>query len=266
VYAEASNRARLVDGLQRARDQGADLVVLPELPLNPWSPAFEDARAEDAEPPDGARQEAMAQAARAAGVALLGGVIMLEHGRRHNTAVLYDRQGTTVARYRKLHLPQEPGFWEANHYEPGDDPPRVVQLPGFEDVPLGLQLCSDVNRPEGSHLLGAQGAVAILAPRATEAGTWERWKLVLRANAMTSATWVLSVTRPRPEFEVPLGGPSVVIAPDGSVVAETTEELCIADVTLETVAAARRDYPGYLAVRPDVYAAGWSAAATLASR
>src|SRR5207249_7365128 len=110
-----------------------------------------------------------------------------------------------VGSYRKLHLPEEEGFWETSHYDPGDRPPSVIHgLP----LPIGIQICSDVNRPEGSHLLGALGAELIVCPRATEAATFARWKTVLTANAITSCTYVISVPRPQPEFGVPLGGPS----------------------------------------------------------
>ena len=66
---------------------------------------------------------------------------------------------------RKVHLPDEPGFHEVDHYRPGTEPPRRVDLEGLA---LGVQLCSDANRPVGSHLLAAQGVQAIVVPRATE--------------------------------------------------------------------------------------------------
>lgn len=258
VFSDGSGR--LQARLREARDRGAALVVLPELPLNDWCPAHRGVRDEDAEDEGGPRQQALAEAARGAGIAVLGGAIVRDgQGRRHNTALLYDAAGACLAAYRKLHLPDEPGFWEADHYAPGDEPPRVVALDGF---PLGIQLCSDVNRPEGSHLLGALGAEAILAPRATEAGTFERWRLMLRANAIASCAYVLSVTRPAPEHGVPLGGPSIAIDPNGTVLVETEDAIATVTLARAAVAEARRAYPGYLAVRSDIYAAAWTAAAT----
>lgn len=256
VFWEADGARRLWSRLVRAREDGAGLAVLPELPLNAWCPARREPRDEDAEPAEGERHRALAEAARASGVAVLGGAIVRgADGRRRNTALLFDAEGTCVGRYEKLHLPDEPGFWETCHYEPADTPPAVVEACGFR---LGIQLCSDVNRPAGSHLLGALGAEAILAPRATEGATFDRWRLMLRANAMASATYVLSVTRPAPEDGVPLGGPSIAIGPDGEVLLETYAE--VATVTLHRAALqrARRDYPGYLPVRADLYAKGWA--------
>jgi N-carbamoylputrescine amidase len=251
---------RLAARLTEARSEGAELVLLPELPLNPWSPATAIPRDEDAEPPEGPRHRALSAAARQAGIAVLGGAILCDPatGKRHNVALLFDAAGRLAGSYAKLHLPDEEGFFEPAHYEPGSEPPAVL---GGLGIPVGVQVCSDSNRPEGSHLLGALGAEVILVPRATEASTWERWKTVLRANALTSGAYVLSVSRPAPEFGVPLGGPSVAIAPDGEILVETTAPLAVVDLDRGAVAAARKRYPGYLAVRADIYARAWGALA-----
>ena len=186
-----------------------------------------------------------------------------ETGRRHNTAIVLDERGAAVATYRKVHLPQEAGFWEADHYEPGDDAPQVVRGLG---LPFGIQLCSDNNRPEGSHILAALGASAVLAPRATESATFPRWELVFRANAMTSAVWIVSVNRPAPESGVPLGGPSIVVSPEGEIAARSMERLAIFQLDESAVERARRGYPGYLDTRADVYADGWRGATSSRSR
>lgn len=251
---------RLRERLAEARNAGAELAVLPELPMNPWSPATRDIQAEDEEPPNGPRATIQSDAAREAGIALIGGAIVRDaaDGTRRNRALIYDADGVLVTTYAKLHLPEEPGFWETSHYEPGIDPPSVIDA---FDIPLGVQICSDTNRPAGSHILSALGADVICIPRATEKATYERWKLVFRANALTSSAYVLSVNRPRPEQGVELGGPSIVIAPNGEVVLETTDTIGIAEVNREAVAQARQDYPGYLPVRAALYAKAWNRAA-----
>jgi len=255
TFWEPDGAVRLKQRLAEAADRGADLALLPELPMNPWSPATREARDDDAEPMDGPGSRAQAEAAAEAGIGLVGGIIHRdETGRRTSRALIFDRSGAIVATYEKLHLPEEEGFWETSHYEPGTEPPRRIDAFG---VPIGLQLCSDNNRPEGTHLLGAQGAVAMLNPRATEEATYQRWKVVFRANAMTSACYVLSVNRPYPEQGVPLGGPSVAIDPRGDVILETTDRMAL--VTLDASAAleARKGYPGYLPVRARLYADAW---------
>jgi predicted amidohydrolase len=248
---------RLTARLREARESGCRLAVLPELPLNRWAPVGRIPSDDDAEAPGGRRQELQSAAAAAGGIAVLGGAIVRDptSGIRHNTALLYDERGTVVNRYRKLHLPEEEGFWETSHYEPGDEPPTVVDALG---VPVGVQLCSDVNRPWGCNLLGAQGAVAILAPRATAGDTWDRWRLVLRADAVTSCAYVVSVNRPGGQPDFPNAGPTVAIAPDGTVLLETRERLVTVEVDAHVVAKVRREYPGYLPVHTSLYGRGWS--------
>jgi predicted amidohydrolase len=256
VYWEPDGAGRLADRLAEAADRSADLAVLPELPLNPWSPATKDARDEDAEPMDGPRARSQAEAAAAAGIGLVGGIIhRSEDGRRTSRALVFDAAGRLTGTYEKLHIPEEEGFWETSHYEPGTEPPRRIDTFG---VPIGLQLCSDNNRPEGTHLLGAQGVTVMLNPRATEEQTYQRWKTVWRANAMTSCCYVLSVNRPHPEQGVLIGGPSVAIDPKGEVLLETTETLALVTIDSGVVANARRGYPGYLPVRARLYADAWA--------
>jgi predicted amidohydrolase len=209
----------------------------------------------------GPRWTAQSGAARAAGVFLVGGAIVRdpETRRRHNTAFVFDRDGRQIAGYRKAHLPSEEGFWEADHYAPGDAVAKpVTGLP----MPLGLQICSDANRPTGSHVLAALGAELIVVPRATPASSWPRWQLVLRANAVTSCCFVATINRPGPEAGVPIGGPSAVFAPDGSILHESTDALAVITVDRAAVERNRRDYPGYLAVRHELYADGWASLRT----
>jgi predicted amidohydrolase len=190
---------------------------------------------------------------------LIGGIIYrAEDGRRTSRALAFDRTGAIVASYEKLHLPEEEGFWETSHYEPGTEAPQRIDAFG---LPIGLQLCSDNNRPEGTHLLGAQGVMAMINPRATEERTYQRWKTVWRANALTSCCYVLSVNRPHPEQGVLIGGPSVAIDPKGEVLVETNDTVAVVTLDQAIVAQARRGYPGYLPVRARLYADAWGAIA-----
>jgi N-carbamoylputrescine amidase len=256
VFWEQDGPMRLKERIAEAAQRGADLAVLPEIPLNPWSPATKEARDDDAEPMDGPRARAQGEAAAEAGIGLVGGIIHRdEAGRRTSRALVFDATGAVRATYEKLHLPDEPGFWEPSHYEPGTEAPRRIDAFG---VPIGVQVCSDINRPEGTHLLAAQGALAVVNPRATEERTFQRWKTVWRANALTSCCYVLSVNRPHPEAGVLLGGPSVAISPSGEPLVETTDRLALVTLDASVVADARRAYPGYLPVRARLYADAWA--------
>jgi N-carbamoylputrescine amidase len=200
----------------------------------------------------------LGQVARQAGVALVGGVIQREgpDQPRFNTALCFDAAGHLVSRYRKVHVPQEEGYWEADHYQAGTNAPAVIELAGAR---VGIQICSDINRLVGAHLLAAGGAEVIVVPRATPSESYARWRKVFEVAAITTASYIVSVNRPRPEFGVDIGGPSIVVAPDGALLLETTEPISTVSLDLGRVEAARAEYPGYLAYPAEVYANGWRA-------
>lgn len=259
VFPYRDEEERLLTHLREAKAHGAQLAVLPELPLNRWAPVSKVPSEADAEPPYGPRESAMAVAARATGLAVLGGAIVRDqaNGRRYNTAVLFGADGEELLRYRKIHLPDEEGYWEAHHYDPGGELQPPADVGGFG---IGVQVCSDANRPQACNALAAMGADAILLPRATPAETYPRWRLVLRANAVTSCAYVISVNRPGTRSQGVIGGPSMVAGPSGEVLLETRDP--VATITLEksVLGRARQEYPGYLDVRADVYARAWRAA------
>ena len=257
TFFSADGEARLRTRLREAKDAGAELAVLPEIPLNPWSPAQMTPVDDDAEELGGRRHRAMSAAAKEAGIGLIGGAIVRDPAteRRHNTALVFDTNGSLVASYAKVHLPDEPGFHEPCHYEPGStmaEPIRAFALP------IGVQICSDINRPMGSHALAAAGAMAIVNPRATEAATFERWKLVFRSTALTTCAYVLSVNRPSPEQGVPLGGPSIAVDPNGDVLVETSDRIALVRLDEQVVIASRKRYPGYLAHPAELYGQAWN--------
>lgn len=259
VFWQPDGLGRLDERLEEASRRGADVALLPELPLHPWRPATKDVVDEDAEPMGGPRMTAQAAAARRAGIGLVGGIIHRDtDGRRTSRALVFDARGELISTFEKLHLPEDPGFWETSHYEPGTAAARPI---GAFGLPIGIQICSDTNRPEGAHLLGALGAEAILVPRASEEATYQRWKVVFRANALTSAAYVLSVNRPDPEHGVLLGGPSVAIDPSGYAVVETTDRLALVTLDHEVIRKARVDYPGYLPIHARIYADAWASVA-----
>ena len=256
VFWEPDGAIRLKERLAEAAERGADLAVLPELPLNAWHPSTRQTKDEDAEGMSGQRTRTQAEAAAEAGIGLVGGIIHRdEQARRTSRALVFDGAGEVRATYEKLHLPEEEGFWETSHYEPGTEAPKRIDVFG---MPIGLQLCSDNNRPEGTHLLGAQGVMAMINPRATEEKTYQRWKTVWRANALTSSCYVLSVNRPHPEDGVLIGGPSVAIDPRGELLIESTDRMALVTLDAKVVTEARSAYPGYLPIRARLYADAWA--------
>jgi predicted amidohydrolase len=256
VFHGPDGPVRLRQRLDEARGGGGELALLPELPLQTWVPATKDARDEDAEPTGGSLHRLLSDASRESKIGVMGGAIVRDAstGRRFNRALLYDARGELAGTYDKLHVPCEEGFWEAHHYDAGDEPPHRVDTFG---LPVGMQICSDLQRPQGVYLLGAQGAAAVFGPRATPATSYQRWRRVIRIAAQLSATYVISVNRPSPEGGAPIGGPSVVADPDGELLVETTEPVTCVTLESSAVDRAREEYPGYLDVRAELYARAW---------
>lgn len=254
---------RLTQRLTEARSLGAELALLPELAMNPWSPATKVADPDDAEELGGKRTQIQQKAVKEVGIAMIGAVLTLEEGVRRNTSVVFSASGNILGTYSKTHLPEEPGFWETSHYVPGTSYGRPFEIDQFK---FGVQICSDANRPEGSHLYGAMGAQAILNPRATELATYERWRPVFIANALTSGLYFLSVNRPVPEQGVLIGGPSIAVSPRGGVLVETTEPVAVVRLERAKVEASKHLYPGYLPVRSSLYAEAWSSVSDVEAR
>lgn len=255
VFPDDSAGERLHERLWEARCDGAELAILPELPLDSWCPARREPSEDDAEELDGRRHELLSASAKEVGLPLVGGAIVRDaSGRRGNTALVYDADGALVGSYRKVHLPFEEGFWETAHYEPGVEPPRPISGLGPS---LGVQICSDINRTVGAQLLAAHGVEVVCAPRSTPLSTYARWRLVYQAAAVTGCAYVVSVNRPGPEAGVDIGGPSLVAGPDGTVV-EAQDPVTVVSLDLASLGRLRRDYPGYLPFPADVYARGWA--------
>ena len=245
---------RLVARLQVAKDEGAQLAVLPEIACNPWSPSTKNIRDEDSENLGGARCSMQSDAAKEVGIGVVGAAILKNNGERYNTCLLWDEQGELIGTYQKHHIPEEDGFWETSHYSPGIEGFPVYEYRGFR---IGMQICSDMNRPQGSHLLAAAGADVIVGPRSTELATYEKWRPVWIANALTTGCYVCSVNRPEPEDGVLIGGNSIAVAPNGEVLLESSDAITIFTIRQSTIQQSRIDYPGYLPCRSELYASCW---------
>ncbi len=256
IFTEDPDGSQLTHSLAEAKSLGASIAVLPELPLNTWSAATRECCSEDAESLDGERVTRQSRAAESVGIGLVGGAIIRDDNEiRRNTALVFGPDGTLLDTYAKCHIPDEPGFRESDHYEPGASFARPVA--GL-DVPLGIQICSDANRPQGAQVLASLGAELIVVPRATEAATWHRWKPVLQASALTCCCYVASVNRPAPENGVLIGGPSFAVDPEGKVLVESEDDIAVFEVDRSLMPKYRSTYPGYIAVRSDLYAKAWS--------
>ncbi len=154
VFWEPDGPIRLKQRLAEAADRGADVAILPELPLNPWSPATKQVREDDAEPMGGPRTTAQAEAAAEAGIGLIGGIIhRADDGRRTSRALVFDAAGQVVATLREAPPPRRGGLL-------GDEPLRARRR-----APAANRRVRAAHRPAA--VLGQQPARGHAPPRRT---------------------------------------------------------------------------------------------------
>ena len=234
----ADNRAAL-DDVAAALPADTDLVVLPEAFARDFGQPGSDL-SPYAETLDGPFAGHLRKLAGSTGAAWLAGMFETaeDPGRPLNTLVLAD--GDREVAYRKIHLYDSFGYHESRTVSAGPIEPAATDVRGF---PVGLMTCYDLRFPELARALTIAGAEALLVPAAWVAGERkvEHWRTLLRARAIENTVWVVGVGQPGPRYT----GHSVVVAPDGDVVAEAGEDAAELDAVLdrEAVAEVRRTNP-----------------------
>ena len=250
--------ARMVTLLEQAAERGAGLVVFPELAFTTFFPRW----LLDGEALDQYYERAMPNpavqplfdCARALGVGFhVGYAEMTPKGRRFNCAILVQPDGTVLGRYRKVHLPGsvEPREGarfqqlEKRYFAYGDGGfPAFRAGPGWQNAIMGMMICNDRRWPESWRVLGLQGVELVCVGYNSAAydpngGSTEdealrtfHSKLVVQANAYMNATWAVAVAKAGNEDGSGLIGGSVIVDPNGVIVAEAQtlgDEVVVAD-------------------------------------
>ena len=258
--------------LREAAGAGAEIVCLPELYRTPYFCQREDAALFDlAEPVPGPSTEALGRAARDAGVAVVVPVFERRAaGLHHNSAVVIDADGRTVGIYRKMHIPDDPLFYEKFYFTPGDLGFRAFDVrPGR----IGTLICWDQWYPEGARLTALRGAAILFYPTAIgwhpaekeESGPEQRsaWQTIQRSHAVANGVYVAVVNRVGHEVPPEGGdglefwGSSFLADPFGVVIAEAStdrEEILVGEVSLSRIEDVRRNWPFLRDRRIDAYA------------
>ena len=266
------NLAASVAGIREASRRGARLVLLQELHALRYFCQTEDTAAFDlAEPVPGPTTDALGRVAAELGVVVVASVFERRApGLHHNTAVVLDRDGRVAGLYRKMHIPDDPGYHEKFYFAPGDL--------GFEPVPtslgrLGVQVCWDQWYPEGARLMALRGAELLLYPTAIgwsdeddaaeQAREREAWITIQRAHAVANSVPVLVANRtglePDPSGAsrgIRFWGTSFVAGPQGEIVAEAPADepaVLVAELDLARGEAVRRVWPYFRDRRVDAY-------------
>jgi N-carbamoylputrescine amidase len=267
----AANVERAVKGVRDAAQKGAEVVCLPEMYRTPYFCQREDAALFDlAETVPGPSTEAFQKAARDAGVAVVVPIFEKRAtGLYHNSAVVIDADGAVLGLYRKMHIPDDPAFYEKFYFTPGD-----LGFKAFDTQAgrIGTLICWDQWYPEGARLTALRGAAVLFYPTAIgwhphekeQYGTHQRdaWRTIQRSHAIANGVYVAVVNRVGHEIP-PGGGPglefwgsSFVADPFGVVVAEAGqgEEILVATIDLGRMEDVRRNWPFLRDRRIDAYA------------
>ncbi len=266
-----ANAERAVKGVRDAARAGAQVVCLPELFRSPYFCQREDAHLFDlAEPVPGPSTEALGRAAKEAGVAVVAPVFERRApGLYHNSAAVIDASGEIVGLYRKMHIPDDPSFYEKFYFTPGDLGFRAFDTHAGR---IGTLICWDQWYPEGARLTALQGAAVLFYPTAIgwhphekdAHGTAQRdaWRTIQRSHAIANGVYVAVVNRVGHEVP-PEGGPglqfwgsSFLCDPFGVVVAEAStdkEEVLVGEIDLGRLEDVRRNWPFLRDRRVDAY-------------
>ncbi|MCQ2254787.1 MAG: carbon-nitrogen hydrolase [Bacteroidaceae bacterium] len=256
-----ANISRIDAAVREAANKGAELIVLQELHNSLYFCQTENVDLCNlAEPIPGPSTEHFGALAKELGVVLVTSLFERRAaGLYHNTAVVFEKDGTMAGKYRKMHIPDDPAYYEKFYFTPGDL--------GFHPIKtsvgvLGVQVCWDQWYPEGARLMALQGAELLIYPTAIG---WESsdtddekqrqltaWQTVQRGHAVANGLPVIAVNRCGHE-EDPSGqtngiqfwGHSFVAGPQGEMLydAGTEEEISIIDVDMKRSENVRRWWP-----------------------
>lgn len=267
-----ANHEHLQTALAQAAGDGAQLVLLQELHNGPYFCQNEDpARFDEAEPLDGRTRRMLSQAAREHGLVIVGSIFEKRAaGVYHNTAIVLDSDGSLAGYYRKMHIPEDPGYHEKFYFTPGDG--------DFDPIDtsigrLGVLVCWDQWYPEAARLMALAGAEMLLYPTAIgwdpqddeeeQARQLEAWQTVQRGHAVANGIPVLACNRVGHEADPSGRGPgqsfwgnSFVAGVQGELLGKAPgDEECvlIIELDLSRSEAIRRIWPFLRDRRIDAY-------------
>jgi N-carbamoylputrescine amidase len=264
------NIRRAIKGVNKAARKGAAIVCLPELFASTYFCQREDASIFDlAEPIPGPITKALSIAARKAGVTVVAPVFERRAaGVYHNSVAIISRDGKIAGLYRKMHIPDDPGYYEKYYFTPGD-----LGFHAFDTQvgPVAPLICWDQWYPEAARLVALEGANVIFYPTAIGwhphekerygAAQHDAWKTIQRGHAIANGVYVAVVNRIGHEkvgdgAGIEFWGSSFVANPQGVIIAEAStdrEEVLVAEVDLNHLEDIRRNWPFLRDRRIDAY-------------
>ncbi len=259
------NLAATARRIRVAAEDGARIVCVQELFRSRYFPQAEDTAAFAlAEPVPGPTTERFRPLARELEVVIVASVFEARApGVYHNTAVVIDADGEVLGKYRKMHIPDDPGFYEKFYFIPGDLGFRTFRT---RHAHVGVLICWDQWFPEAARLAALGGAEILFYPTAigwnagetaaARRAQLEAWELVQRSHAVTNGVYVAAVNRVGREGGITFWGSSFVADPSGRVLARAGKvkpEILLAHCDLQAIADARHNWPFLRDRRVDAY-------------
>ncbi len=257
-----ANKAKLASNIRKAASDGAELVVLQELHNSLYFCQTENTSLFDlAEPIPGPSTEFYGKLVSELNIVLVTSLFERRApGLYHNTAVVFEKDGSIAGKYRKMHIPDDPAYYEKFYFTPGDL--------GFHPIRtsvgvLGVQVCWDQWYPEGARLMALQGAEILIYPTAIgyessdtadeQERQREAWTTVQRGHAVANGLPVVAVNRtghePDPSGQtngITFWGGSFVAGPQGELLYRASvdkEEVVVVDVDMKRSENVRRWWP-----------------------
>ena len=250
----AANLKKALSQIKTAAARGARIVCLQELFKTRYFCQTEDPKKIDlAETVPGPTTEALAKAAKSLKVVIVAPLFEKRaSGLYHNTAAVIDADGKFLGKYRKMHIPDDPGFYEKFYFVPGDLGFRVFET---RYAKIGVLICWDQWFPEAARLTALQGAEILFYPTAIGWKPEEQeetrhyyaaWETVQRSHAIANGVYVAAVNRVGKEGALKFWGSSFIADPFGAVLyrgGASNEEIVIADCDLSRIEKTRREWP-----------------------
>ena len=264
----AENLQRAMERVREAAGRGAQIVCLPELFQSPYFCQTENhEHFRLAEPIPGPGTERLGRLAKELGVVLIASLFEKRaEGLYHNTTAVLDADGRYLGKYRKMHIPDDPNFYEKFYFTPGD---LGYLRWDTRYARAGVLICWDQWYPEAARLTALSGAqilfyptaIGWLVPEKAEYGAAQQasWETIQRSHAIANGVFVAAVNRvgvePGPNQGIEFWGGSFVAAPNGEILAKAgaDEETLVVPVDMRRVDFARTHWPFLRDRRIDSY-------------
>jgi N-carbamoylputrescine amidase len=276
----AQNMQTACDMIRQAASQGAQIVATQELFLSPYFPQTEDqAHFDLAEPVPGPSTQTLGELARELQIEITASLFEKRApGLYHNTSVMIALTGDIIGRYRKMHIPDDPRFFEKYYFTPGDPPDNTPddnadthaawQTQTTRFATTGMLVCWDQWFPEAARLTALRGAQILFYPTAIG---WqddidtpdqhrqqrEAWQILQRSHAIANGLFVAAINRIGTENDIRFWGSSFICDPTGQVIAQAPADqpaVLVAQCDLSLIDQTRKAWPFLRDRRIDAYA------------